>query len=118
MIYAGKLNQRIRLQRPKTIRNDIGEKFIFWEQVAEVWADVRYQSGISHQKHAADLTRANVSIQIRLPPDFVVEPDFRVILLSNPIRWFSVQAVLPDANFREYLNLSCYEVPQNQQDGR
>lgn len=115
---AGKLNHRIQLQRPVFSRNAIGEKLIDWETVAEVWADVRYQSGISHHKHAADLSRASVSVQIRARQDLTVETEWRVILLLQNKRILSVQAVLPDANFHDYVNLSCYEVPQNQQDGR
>lgn len=43
-IYAGRLNERVTVQRPTEARNMLGEATLGWEDVAVVWASVEGMS--------------------------------------------------------------------------
>lgn len=96
----GKLDKRVTLQQPAAGVDEIGQPLTSWDDVAELWADVRYQSGLSAIKAGADVSLSKVRIRLR---HRAVNAGQR-ILHDGTV--FAIQAVLPDAR-RAYVDLVC-----------
>jgi SPP1 family predicted phage head-tail adaptor len=99
----GTLNRQIKLQRLVEAQDDDnGATSEIWQDVATVWANVRYLNGIETIKAGTTISAAKVSIRIRFREDVVAK--WRVVYgLTN----FNILAVLPDAQGREYVDLAC-----------
>lgn len=104
-MQAGRLNQRISIQQRTTSVDAIGQPVETWTDVAEVWADVRYQKGLEAIKAGADTSVVSVSIRIRYRGG--IDAGMRVLHGSDV---FDIQAVLPDAGQRQYVDLACRKV--------
>ncbi|MDQ0035927.1 SPP1 family predicted phage head-tail adaptor [Variovorax boronicumulans] len=102
-LAAGTLNRRVKLQRlVETQDPDTGAVVKTWQDVATVWANVRYLNGVETLKADTTISAAKVSIRIRFREDVVAK--WRVVYaLIN----FNILAVLPDAQGREYVDLAC-----------
>lgn len=99
----GTLNRQVKLQRLVEAQDpDTGAVTKTWQDVATVWANVRYLNGVETLKAAAPTSIAKASIRIRFRED--VEPTWRVTYGATI---FSILAVLPDAQGREYVDLAC-----------
>jgi SPP1 family predicted phage head-tail adaptor len=96
----GRLNSRCTLQQPNTAQDALGQPVPGWVDVAQVWADIRYQSGVSAIKAGADVSVVNVSVRIRYRGG--VNSGMRV---AHGATVMDVQAVLPHG--REWLDLVC-----------
>lgn len=99
----GTLNRQVKLQRLVEAQDDDnGATSEIWQDVATVWANVRYLNGIETIKAGTTISAAKVSIRIRFREDVVAK--WRVVYgLTN----FNILAVLPDAQGREYVDLAC-----------
>lgn len=100
-MQAGKLNQRIALQKQSSSRDGAGQPVLSWGDVATVWADLRHVSGIETVKADADASVVKASVRIRYRTDVVA--GMRLVCSSVV---YSIKAVLPDAG-RQYLDLVC-----------
>ena len=100
-LAAGKLNQRITLQRRATGHDAAGQPVQTWADICTVWADVRYQGGLESLKGGEPVSVAKASIRIRYRTE--LDAGMRAVLGATV---FDIKAVLPDAG-REYLDLSC-----------
>ena len=100
---AGQLRTLVTLQAPTSGTDSIGQPLTGWTNVADVYADIRHQSGMSAIKASADVSVNRVSIRIRYR---AVTPDMRVLQGSTV---FAIQAVLPDAK-RVFVDLVCQVV--------
>lgn len=100
---AGTLRDRVTLQTLAVGTDPIGQPLTTWTDTAELWADVRYQSGMSAIKAGADVSLSKVSIRIRARE---VSPAQRIKFGATV---FAIQAVLPDAR-RVFVDLVCQEV--------
>lgn len=99
----GTLNRQVKLQRPvETQDPDSGTIEITWVDVATVWANVRYLNGVETLKAATTVSIAKASIRIRFREDVVAK--WRAMYGQTV---FSILAVLPDAQGREYVDLAC-----------
>lgn len=101
MLQAGKLNQRIELQRRVTGRDGAGQPSTTWELVAPMWADVRNQGGLEAIKAGATTSVVQSSIRIRYRAG--VDSGMRVLYDG---RTYNILAVLPDAR-RVHIDLVC-----------
>lgn len=101
MNATGKLNRRITIERRATGEDQIGQPVDAWETVAELWADVRFLSGISAIKASADVSISKVSIRIRHRTG--LDAGMRVLFDGKT---FDIQAVLPDGK-RQFVDLVC-----------
>jgi len=102
-VKAGQLRTLITLQAPTSETDSIGQPLTGWTNVADVYADIRHQSGMSAIKATADVSVNRVSIRIRYR---VVTPDMRVLQGATV---FAIQAVLPDSK-RVFVDLVCQAV--------
>lgn len=101
-MQAGKLDRRITLQRLTDGVDEIGQPVQAWANVSNVWANVRYLSGIQTIKSDALVSIAKASIRIRRRTDVVA--GMRALLGSTV---FEIKAVLPDEQGREWVDLVC-----------
>lgn len=101
---AGKLNERVQIERPAVERDDFGANIKTWQPVGEVWANVRYERGAEFQRNRADLRTVSVSVRVRFRRD--ISADWRVIHRG---RIFAISAVLPDEVGKQFTDLVCIE---------
>jgi SPP1 family predicted phage head-tail adaptor len=102
---AGNLNQRVTIQSRSASVDSIGQPVETWATVAELWADVRYQRGLEAIKAGADVSVVNLSVRIRYRAG--IDAGMRILHGSDVL---DIQAVLPDAGRREYIDLACRKV--------
>lgn len=100
-MQAGTLSQRVTLQAPSVHVDEAGQPLTGWAEVAQVWASVRHQSGLSAIRSGMDASSAKASIRIRRKSG--VHAGMRV-LHGGAI--YDIQAVLPDEG-RVHLDLLC-----------
>lgn len=99
------LRNRIRIEQPIETRNEYGEVIKTWQQLAEVFANVRFQNGAQVQRNAADYGESRLSVRIRFRRD--VDNTMRLVLLDWHDEIVAIEAVLPDAVQRKYMDLVC-----------
>lgn len=99
---AGKLNRRIRIERPGTVPDALGQPIPGWSLVAEVWANIRHLNGIETLKADQPKSVVKASIRIRYRTD--IDASMRVVYGSAV---YDIQAVLPDEEDRDRLDLAC-----------
>ena len=98
---AGMLNSRISIQQLSTGTDAIGQPVTTWADFASVWANIRYLSGIETVKADAQTSVVKASIRIRRRTD--ITPAMRVTYGATT---FQINAVLPDEQGREHIDLS------------
>lgn len=98
----GKLNRRVTIRKPAEGEYPDGQPMTGWTDVATVWANVRYLNGVETVKAGAVTSVAKASIRIRRRTD--VTANMQVVLGATT---FAIQAVLPDEESRERLDLVC-----------
>ena len=102
MMQAGRLDTRVTLQRRTTGQDDWGQPTEGWEDVAQVWANVRHLNGVESIKAGADVSVVRASIRIRWREG--VDAGQRV-LIGSAI--YQIQAVMPDLGGRVFVDLVC-----------
>ena len=100
---AGSLKDRVSLQAPGTAQDDEGQPIPSWTEVTKLWANVRYVSGIEAVRAGSVASTSKVSIQIRKRAG--VLPAMR-IEDSQGVK-YQIEAVLPDMQARDRINLVC-----------
>lgn len=101
-MQAGTLNRRISLQRPADGVDDIGQPLTGWTEVAQLWADIRHQSGLQAVRADADVAKVRASIRIRYRSG--VTEGMRVV---HGATVYAIKAVLPDEAGRQHVDLVC-----------
>lgn len=97
---AGQLRHLVELQSQVATQDELGQPSTSWLTTASVWADIRYQSGLSSIKSGADVSVVKVSIRMR----------HRAVNAGQRITHdgvaFNIESVLPDAR-RAYVDCVC-----------
>ena len=104
-MQAGRLNRRCQLQSPSQSVDELGQPIPGWTDVATVWASIRHLSGVESIKADAAVSTVRASIRIRWRPG--LNAGMRVV---HDAQVYNVEAVLPDAGGREYVDLVCEAV--------
>ena len=65
MIRAGRLNRRVAIQTPQTVRSTRGGREVGWTEVATVWAEVVDLSGRELMEAEQGQSRAQVRVRMR-----------------------------------------------------
>lgn len=99
---AATLNTRITIQQQSTAQDATGQLVNTWTDVANCWADVRHKSGVETIKGDTVTSVVKASMRIRYRTD--VTSAMRVVI---GLLKYNIQAVLPDAGKREYVDLVC-----------
>ena len=88
---SGPLRDRVTVQAPSVIQDDTGQPLTTWSDVALLWANVQYTSGLSAIRSGMDTSNVKASIRIRYRTG--ISPGMRVMFGTTE---FSIEAVLPD----------------------
>jgi SPP1 family predicted phage head-tail adaptor len=103
-MQAGRLRNRVTIQRPVRIQNDSGEVIVdTWTDVAPVWAAIESVTGREYM--ASTEFRANVTHRIRIRYRADVDATHRVVDARGTI--YSIDAVLPVRGLQRELQLMC-----------
>lgn len=103
MLNAGSLNARVTIQKRTGGTNSWGEPLpTGWEDVAELWANVRHMSGTETIKSDRPTSEVRASIRIRYRTG--IDAGMRVLVGTAA---YEISAVLPDFQRREYVDLVC-----------
>lgn len=104
----GALRSRITIQQKTVVYDElhqpVGED---WTDLAKVWADVKFLSGIETVKANAEISVRRASIRIRFRGD--VTSAMRIVS-DDPVFTgvvFNIRSVLPGVSRREYTDLVC-----------
>lgn len=99
-MQAGKLNSRVTLAQRVGGADSWGQPMETWVDLASMWADIRFQSGMAALRGDATVAVARASVRIRYRTD--VLPGMR---LRYGATVFDIKASLPSG--REYVDLVC-----------
>lgn len=100
-LRAGQLCDRITIQRRLT-GGSLGQPSNNWEEVAQLWANIRFGSGAETIRAGQVASKAQASIRIRWRTD--IKADMRAVCAGVE---YSIKAVLPERQRREYVDLAC-----------
>ena len=100
---AGTLTDQVSLQEPGTTQDAIGQPVPGWTEVASLWANIRYLSGIEAIRSDSPASIAKVSIQIRQRAG--VTAAMRMVDAQGVV--FKIETVLPDMQHRDRINIVC-----------
>lgn len=95
------MNHRIKLLRRAEGVDSVGQPSKGWVLASEIWADVKFQSGVEVMRAGAEASVIKASIRIRARPD--VNATMRAVYKDVT---FDIQAILPD-NDRSFAFLVC-----------
>lgn len=101
VLRAGQLCDRITIQR-RLPGGGLGQPSNTWEDVAQVWANIRFGSGAEAIRAGQVASKAQASIRIRWRTD--IKADMRAVCAGVE---YAIKAVLPDRLRREYVDLVC-----------
>jgi SPP1 family predicted phage head-tail adaptor len=101
-VNTRRLNRLVTLQAPASGQDAAGQPLGGWTDVAQVYANIRYLSGIESIKAGAETSAAKASIRIRYRTD--VTAAMRVSIGETV---FQIKAVLPDETGKQYCDLAC-----------
>lgn len=102
-MQAGKLKDFVSLQEPGTTQDEIGQEIPGWVEVAKLWANIRFLSGVESIKADAPTSVAKASIQIRKRAG--VKTNMQIVDSDGLV--YRIDAVLPDKEHRDRINLPC-----------
>lgn len=102
MLQAGKLNQRVTIQRQTQVQDAGGQLVDAWADVATVWADIRNPTGLGAIRADAQVSVVKTSIRIRWRTD--IDAGMRLV---HGMTVYDIGAVLPDHAGRTYVDLVC-----------
>jgi SPP1 family predicted phage head-tail adaptor len=100
---AGLLKDYCSLQQQGTVQDELGQPIPGWPEVAKLWANIKFQSGVEVIRADAPTGVAKVSIQIRRRSD--VKTGMRLVDAVGTI--YRIDNVLPDKEHRDRINLPC-----------
>lgn len=99
----GALTHLVSLQQPGTAQDEAGQPIEGWVEVAQLWANIRFLSGIESIKADAPTSVAKASIQIRKRAG--VLPKMQIVDSEGIV--YRIDAVLPDKEHRDRINMPC-----------
>ncbi len=103
---AGQLRDRITLQRRKP-GGSLGQPSNTWEDVATVWANIRFGTGAEAIRSGQVASTAKVSIRIRWRVGTTAEMRAVCAAGAHAGMVFEIVSVLPDFQKREHVDLVC-----------
>ncbi|USE81152.1 phage head closure protein [Cupriavidus gilardii] len=107
---AGARSALVEIQRNVPVRDEAGQPISSWQTVATAWADVRHRSGMEAIRGDAPASVVQVSARLPYPVMAEIQIDTGMRLLHEGER-YDIQAVLPDRQKRQHVDLVCQLVP-------
>lgn len=106
-VPAREWSSQVMLQAPQTTRDAIGQPLTSWVDVAEVFANISYASGLETIKAGADTSLVKASIMIR-PRTGLTAAMRAVDRVDGTV--YAIHAVLPDKVNKDRMYLTCQVV--------
>ena len=104
-MQAGKLTQRITIQKPQAGTDAVGMPLNGWVPYFEAWADIRHLSGLETIKAGAAVSIVKASIRIRRRPGRYPNAGMRIV---HGNRVYNIQAVLPgQLRYNKHIDMIC-----------
>ena len=100
---AGELNTRVTVQRKVKTADTSGATVWNWQDMLQLWADVRHVSGLSKLKADQEISVVRASVRIRFRRD--IDHTMRLKLSNGAV--YDIKAVLPDEEGRCFVDLVC-----------
>ena len=101
-MQSGRLKHFVTIQRRSETRDAIGQPVVSWVQVAQVFADIRHQSGLEQIQADAPTSTVRASVRIRYRAG--IDAGMRVLHRGVA---YNITAVLPDEVGRQHVDLAC-----------
>ncbi|CAG9177746.1 phage head closure protein [Cupriavidus pampae] len=108
---AGQRSALVEFQRNVPTQDDAGQPISSWATVgAPVWADVRHRTGAESIRGDTPASVVQVSVRVPYPvlSEFSIDSSMRVLCDGDA---YEVQAVLPDKQRRQHVDVVCQLVP-------
>ena len=106
-MQAGKLRERVTIQRETVTRDSFGAEVNPWKDVTTVWASVRPGASGERFISAADQMQATITHTVRIRQRAGISPKMRLLWGTRKL---DIQSVVdPDGRRREVL-LLCEEI--------
>lgn len=96
----GKLNKRITIQQQSSGYDAAGQPVDEWATFANVWANIKYNSGSETIKSDAMASSVNASIRIRYKAG--IDAGMRVVYQGTK---YEIMSVLPHVDEKRYIDL-------------
>ena len=100
---AGTLTDLVSLQEPGTVQDEIGQPVPGWTEVASLWANIRYMSGLESIRAEASVSVTKVSIRIRKRAG--ITSSMRIVDAQGTV--YAIESVLPNLQNRDQIDLVC-----------
>lgn len=101
-MQVGRLNRLVTIKRRTAGQGPLGQPLDTWVDVASVWANVRNRTGSQAIRADKDTSVVQTSIRIRRRTDVTA-----AMRLHMGATVYEVEAVLPDEESRERVDLVC-----------
>ena len=101
-MQSGRLKHFVTIQRRSETQDAIGQPVVAWVQVAQVFADIRHQSGLEAVRADAPVSTVKASVRIRYRTG--IDAGMRVLHRGVV---YNITAVLPDEVGRQHVDLAC-----------
>jgi len=102
-VRAGTLKNWITIQRPGTIKDELGQLVPGWLVLDSVWSDIQFQSGLELARADTTVSVLKASIRIRTRADVLA--NMRVV--DDEGRIYEIKAVVPNKRSRQFIDLVC-----------
>jgi SPP1 family predicted phage head-tail adaptor len=96
------LNDRITLQTRQAGVDEVGQPVETWADAAQVWANVRFQTGAEVLRN--DLAASIVRISVRIRVLAGIDASWRLVFKDAA---YNVKSALPDSEDRRFMFLVC-----------
>ena len=99
---AGNLSQRVVIQQLAAGTDTLGQPVQTWSDVATVWGDIKFNSGMQTVRSEADISIVKASIRIRYKTGLTAG-----MRATNNGYVFHIKAILMDLSNKDYTDLVC-----------
>ncbi len=108
---AGARSALVEIQRNVPTTDEAGQPVSGWQTVGTAWVNVRHRSGMEAVR--ADTPTSVVQVSVRIPYPVIAETpiDTSMRLLCEG-ESYEIQAVLPDLQKRQHVDIVCQLVPE------
>jgi SPP1 family predicted phage head-tail adaptor len=102
---AGKLTNRVVIERRSTSTDALGQPYTSWTTVATVWAWIAHLNGIEAIKAGADTSLIRTSIRIRWRTDVTA-----AMRIRHNTDVYEIKAVLPRLQSGDFIDMVCQKI--------
>ena len=103
-VGAGELNRRIRIEKPESVIDDVGQSQRSWRLFASVWADIQPLSGREFEVAQSIAAGVNHLVTIRYLPGVTA-----AMRINYQGRFLNIESVMDVDTGHHTMQLACTE---------